>query len=212
MAASDFALSQTEFLAYQNGDTSGLDPEDPDDIARRNTIMLAYNVYSRTGSAGTLLRRIAQVVLMTSFVELGNGLLFALTRERRTSQKVLRWLTISFGLVLIILAATHTGLSNTTMRDQWYAVFGFYSRSSSTIRSSASDISEIESLISQGSSYRRLDGAYNVLNFVPSIGILIYSSVVMHRYARVEPSRVVSRTLNSLIVSPLPSSESHSNR
>lgn len=207
-AASDFALSDSEFLAYQNGDIGGgLDPKDPDDIARRNTIMLAYDVYSRTGSVGTLLRRIAQILLMITFVELGNGLLFALTRQRSTSQRVLRWLTMSIGFVLAILAVAHTGLANTTMRDQWYDIFDFHARSSSAPGWTSSDISEIGSLVSQGSSFRHLNGAYNILNFVLAIGVLVYASMVMHCYARVEPSRVVciiqNPSFKSFVVLPL---------
>lgn len=189
VAASDFALSQSAFLAYNHGNRDNLNPDDPNSIANRNTIMLAYDVYSRTASVASLLRRIAQVLLTMTIVEVGNGLLFALKRRRSMSQKVLRWLAMSIGFVFIAVAAAQTGMANTTMRNQWYAIFDYHAASTASL--SPDDVSSVQSLISQEKASRHLDGAYNILNFIVSVGILVYASVIMHHYARVEPSRVV---------------------
>ncbi|KAG9249498.1 uncharacterized protein F5Z01DRAFT_754429 [Emericellopsis atlantica] len=189
VAASDFALSETAFLDYNHGDTDSLDPDDPNDRARRNTIMLAHNVYSRTASVGSLFRRIAQVLLTMTIIETANGLLFALKRQRTTSQKVLRWLTMSLGFVFVVLALAHTVMANTIMREQWYDIFNYHA--TSTGLTGQDDFSYLQSLVSRGAASRCLDGAYNVLNFIVAIGVLVYTSVVMHYYAQVEPSRVL---------------------
>lgn len=187
---SDFALSQSAFLVYRNGSRAG----HVYNTAERNTLTLAYDVYSRSVSVSTLLRRIADVLLLIALVELGNGLLFAYTRQRRRSQKILRWFTISSGATLVILAITHTCLANTVMREQWYATFELRMQGSSTDPSSY-DISYFESLIAQSISYRRLEGAYNVLSFFTAVGALVYASVTMHFYASVKPSRIVCISL-----------------
>lgn len=189
VTASDLALSKSAFLYYNHGDRGSLDPNDPDDRANRNTIILAYNVYSRTASVGYLLRSIAQILVTITIVETGNGLLFALERQRTTSQKVLRWLVMSIGFVFVVLALSQTILTNTVMREQWFDLFNFHATWTGVM--SDQDFSYLQSLLSQGTAPRRLGGVYDVLNFVVAIGVLVYTSVVMHHYARVEPSRVV---------------------
>ena len=189
-AVSDFALSKSALLVYWKGDTDGASPGYAYNSAERNTITTAYDVYSPTVSVSALFRRIADVLLMVTLVELGNGLLFASTRQRGMSQKVLRWFTVSSGVILIIIAITHTVLANTVMREQWYATFELRTRKP-LAKPSPNDSSYFESLLAQSTSYRRLEGTYNILSFVTAVGVLVYASTTLHFYAKVQPSRVV---------------------
>lgn len=153
-------------------------------IDSHNTITLAYDVKVRAGSTGLLFTRVSEVCLAMTLVELGNGLMFALAKERRTSQRALRWSAMSIGMILVILAITQAVLHNGPVRSQWYAVLRWRERDS---RTHARVIHAIESYADRVTAFRRISGSYNVISFCLSLGVLIYASIVMHYYSRVKP-------------------------
>lgn len=181
--AAAFAESGSQLLSYQYGGGSAHSNK-----ATYNTITLAYEVQLRTGSIGGLLRNIAGALLVVTFIEFANGLMFALTKQQTSSQKVLRWIILSAAFLLIVLSIAFAGLANTAIYNQWYAVLHFNAREN---RPSASDI---DAIVSQGIAYSKLGGAHSVIGFIVSLGVIVYVSIVMHYYTTVSPSRIVRST------------------
>ncbi|KFY30351.1 hypothetical protein V493_01970 [Pseudogymnoascus sp. VKM F-4281 (FW-2241)] len=182
--AAAFAESGSEFLSYQYGRGSAHSNK-----ATYNTITLAYEVQLRTGSIGGLLRNIAGALLVVTFIEFANGLMFALTKQQTSSQKILRWIILASAFLLIVLSIAFAGLANTAIYNQWYAVLHFNAREN---RPSASDI---DAIVSQGIAYSKLGGAHSVIGFIVSLGVIVYVSIVMHYYTTVSPSRIVAVNL-----------------
>lgn len=151
------------------------------DGAAAENMVLKLNL----STCASLFGFIANMLLVVTLVELGNGLMFATTRQRSKSQNIMRYLGILFATTLFALGLAEFCLRRVTWPRVWNApdfgdneAMGDYFESLWTI---------LERL-------HRLDLAYLIINWVATAGILGYASFVMHRYRSVKPSRTVSLT------------------
>lgn len=151
-----------------------------------NTIVLGRNVALYVGEVALLLRRIADALLIVTFVELGNGFMYALSKKRDTYQTALRWTAISTSIVLIIIAIACMGMAMAKYPDYW-AVTDIWEYD----RDESPDFEAITEAAAPLRNLGLLSASYDILNWVISILIIVYASIVMHFYAVVEPSRCV---------------------
>ncbi|KAH7020318.1 hypothetical protein EDB80DRAFT_221019 [Ilyonectria destructans] len=147
------------------------------DGAAAENMVLKLNL----STCASLFGFIASMLMVVMLVELGNGLMFATTRQRSKSQNIMRYFGILFATTLFALGLAEFCMRQVTWPRVWDApddfddeeAMGDYFESVWTI---------LERL-------HRLDLAYLIINWVATAGVLGYASFVMHRYRSVKPSR-----------------------
>lgn len=152
-------------------------------------VQLSRTVALRVGSIGLLFQRIADLLLFVTFIELGNGFLYALTRKREKYQRTMRWAAISIAFIFLILAIAIMGLANTVVHEAMTKSFE-YSTSRGT--TAEGDFGEVLDAFRRARPHTRLSGAYYILNWLISLWAMVYASFVMHKYTSIVPSKGVS--------------------
>ncbi|KAF7557791.1 hypothetical protein G7Z17_g429 [Cylindrodendrum hubeiense] len=120
-----------------------------------------------------LFAAISNMVLLFALVELGNGLIFALERQRTRSQKNIRCLALLFGITILALGLAIFGMMQKVWPQAW-------------------DIATIELFDSISADLRtinRMTVAYAILDWITYVAVLIYASVVMNLYRNIKASR-----------------------
>lgn len=158
------------------------------DEASKNTVHLAFTTESRARYISDMLLRIADATAVVAFVEIGNGFIFALYRQRTSSQKTLRWIAIPVVGVLVLLAIVLAGVYNVDVyrHDKRLIDIGMGSETLSS--SSYFDFDEIVAKIRI---FQYMEGVCSVLNFILAQGVLVQACVVMHRYTRIAQAKGV---------------------
>lgn len=141
--------------------------------------LLKFNI----STCASLFEFIASSLLVVTLVELGNGLMFATTRQRSKSQNIMRYLGIFFATVLFALGLADFGVRQATWPRVWNAP---------DFNDDEATSDYYDSVLKILWRLQKLDLAWLIINWVISAGILGYASFVMHRYRSVKPSRTVS--------------------
>lgn len=128
-----------------------------------------------TSSVSGFFNWFADMALLISFVEIGNGFMYALTHTRTPMQKILRNVAFALMTPLVIMTFVNTGYGG--------ALWSQYNRASSTQATAA-----VDKLLE----LNYLWVAMSVLMFVYSLLAMIYASIVRHKYRGIEPSGKVS--------------------
>ncbi|KAH7120584.1 hypothetical protein EDB81DRAFT_766637 [Dactylonectria macrodidyma] len=121
---------------------------------------------------------IANVLLLFSLVELGNGLMFMLKQQRSKSQKIMRYSALSLAVVMFILQIAILPLMLKYLPMTWRAFGDEYG-----------DYSYANEMYKGLRNIQHLGLTYEVLNLVTAIGVLIYASTVMHAYRTEKSTR-----------------------
>lgn len=117
----------------------------------------------------------ADFALLISFVEIGNGFLYALDRTPSPKRKILRFTTFALMIPLIIMTFVSIGYGGALSAQ-------FMNGSSSGASAAVDKLLDLN----------YMGAAMNILLFVYSLLAMIHASFVRHKYRGVEPAGKVS--------------------
>lgn len=122
------------------------------------------SISNGTGRASGFFHWFADLALLISFVEIGNGFMYALTQTRTRTQKILRHVTFALMIPLVVMTSVST-------------VYGgiLWSRGSSLAMDKLRELN-----------YMSI--AMTVLLFIYSVLAMIYASIVRFKYRGIRPS------------------------
>ncbi|KAL8381595.1 hypothetical protein RB595_005737 [Gaeumannomyces hyphopodioides] len=123
-----------------------------------------------SGFASYVLEGVTVALILFTFVELGNGFMYALSGERTARQRIFRYLSLIPALVLIALPLAYTIRYN--IFYSWYredpsATYEYYYQ--------------------QMSALRRLSLAHSILTWIFTLPTVAYAAVVVH-FWKAQPS------------------------
>lgn len=119
-----------------------------------------YITSLRTSLLGSLFYHLANLLLVMTLVELGNGFIFCLTETRTALQKTMRNVAIVSCILLFIIAIASFGILNKA-----YSVY---------LETSWSD-EESSALPSAG---KKLSAAFEIILFAWALGLLVFGALV----------------------------------
>lgn len=129
---------------------------------------------------GNVFYRFADIAYIMTCVEIGNGFMYTLEKQRTSSQKMMRTLGLVGGVVLFILEIVYIGYGGWG----WARYYNLYdSRSHSQ-----------NSLIGFTTRLDNISFAAIVITLVLFIGTLVQAATVKRTYRSVETSRQVSHS------------------
>ncbi|KAB5566290.1 hypothetical protein GE09DRAFT_732016 [Coniochaeta sp. 2T2.1] len=146
-----------------------------------DTMLTVYNIEVRVSSVGQFFDDVATALLLISIVEIANGFLYAKAGAVRTGlQKGVRWATISFSGVVVVLSIAHLGLTNSA----WGKYFDYRSgRRSDGMYFAIGDFDRDLRTI------RQITAAVVVLFWVATLAMISFAGYVVHRVKDLEFKR-----------------------
>lgn len=130
---------------------------------------------TRTSTIGTLFERIADILLIMTFVEYGNGFLYILTQQRTTLHRVLRYLALGVGLLIFALSIAQFGVINAA----YTSYYKYLADDDSDYYSSSSYDGSYSDYTDGIRTSARLASATNILLFITSLPIFAYAVIVV---------------------------------
>jgi hypothetical protein len=130
-----------------------------------------YEAAVRTGDAGALLNRIASILLLITFVELGNGFLLVINQTKTSLQKVTRYSVLAIGFILAVLDIARYGKREAA----WTAALDYYVHNNNR-----------SYVISGAFSYdlrvcNQLLAAIDILLWILNLATIAFASFVVHK-------------------------------
>ena len=157
-----------------------------DDDSDDNTLEMIYRAEVRLSTVGDFFERIAASLFIITLVELGNGFMYARTHTRQSSQTVLRYVAYATAFVLFVIAVAYLG-KTTAVWEPYLADDGpgfnnpNYKKGFDFVGfRSGLDITQ------------KLYAAHDILNFIVAIPLVVYASMVVHKYRYVPFIKSVS--------------------
>ena len=138
-----------------------------------STVTALMQTGTRTSIIGGLFERIADILLIMTFVEYGNGFFYILTQQRTTLQRVLRYVALASGLVIFALSIAQFGMLNAAYTSYYKSREQDDSDYSSSYYDSYSDY------LTGLRTSQRLVSAINILLFLISLPLFAYAVVVV---------------------------------
>lgn len=130
----------------------------------------------------------ADFALLISFVEIGNGFLYALDRTPSSKRKILRFTTFALMIPLIIMTFVNIGYGGALSAQ-------FMNGSSSGANAAIDKLLDLN----------YMSAAMNVLLFIYSLLAMIHASFVRHKYRGVEPAgKTVTLYLVATVLTAVP--------
>ncbi|KPM42676.1 hypothetical protein AK830_g3848 [Neonectria ditissima] len=145
--------------------------------SRRNPDYVNLNVTSAT----TFLGQVADSLLLVTFIELGNGFIFSINRERSSSQKAMRWLAVFLAVALVAVTLAQLILQQDLIPKMWRAMGNYQDEDF--------DDSVLEDLANKAMAVEYLAVGYAILNRLTSAFVPVYACVVTHKYSAVKACR-----------------------
>lgn len=138
---------------------------------------ILYHAYLRMSVLGSLFSSSADLLMIMTLAELGNGFLFCLTQTRTALQKAVRYIAVVSCAILFMLVIALFGVYNAEysqhLSSRWYSGF--------------------EENLYEAS--RRMSSAFSIITFVLASLLVAFAAVVLNKTKRNYVLRNVSRTL-----------------
>lgn len=140
------------------------------------------------GSIGFFLEIVSKCALIITSVELGNGYMYALTKQRSRAQTTARSLGFASVIPLIILAIVDTAWDGVVSKEYYDLLYSdndsYVDRGFDAVLDKLHKINNVRLTII-------------VLNCAITIGLMVQAAIVQHKYRGIQPAGRVSSYPNT---------------